>query len=424
MRFVVPSDAVSWVDYPEDSPFPIQNIPFGVYWSEELAGPRPCTAIGEYGVDLLLLANSGLFDYPDSDSNTANLDGLLMAGSEAISLLRKRLYELFEEDNSELQDDQELQSLSFFELDQAQMALPFTVKSFVDFYSGIHHASNVGKMFRPDQPPLLPNYRWIPIGYNGRASSVVVSRTEIVRPKGQTKGPNDDAPTFGPTKEMDFELEMGFVTCRENPLGRTIAIEAAEESIAGLVIVNDWSARDIQRWEYQPLGPFLAKSFATTISPWLVTLDALEPFRIEGMKQEPEPLANLKTFGKPHFDVQLEVLVQTSRSTKPQRICQSNMKNLYWSPSQQLAHQASNGTNIQVGDLYASGTISGESDDSCGSMLELSWRGQRPIEIRETGEARTFLEDGDIVFMRAFCQGNGFQIGFGEAIGRIVASSS
>jgi fumarylacetoacetase len=423
MRFIVPSEAVSWVDYPEDSAFPIQNIPFGAYWSEVLNCPRPCTAIGEYGIDLLLLANAGLIEYPDSDSNTANLDGLLVAGSDAISLLRKRLFELLEEDNPELQDDHELQAAAFFELDQSQMVLPFTVKAFVDFYSGIHHASNVGKMFRPDQPPLLPNYRWIPIGYNGRASSVLVSGSDVVRPSGQTKGANDEAPIFGPTKEMDFELEMGFVTCSENPLGQSIAIQDAENSMAGLVIVNDWSARDLQRWEYQPLGPFLAKSFATTISPWLVTLDALEPFRIEGMMQDPEPLANLKTSGKPHFDVQLEVYIQTASSSKPQRICQSNMKNLYWSPSQQLTHQSSNGTNVQVGDLYASGTISGESEDSFGSILELSWRGNNPISIRETGETRTFIEDGDTVIMRAYCQGNGFQIGFGESVGRIVASS-
>jgi fumarylacetoacetase len=300
------------------------------------------------------------------------------------------------------------------------MLIPIEPRAFVDFYSGIHHASNVGRMFRPDQPPLLPNYRWLPIGYNGRASTVVVSGTEIIRPKGQTKGPNDDVPAFGPTKELDFELEMGFYVGTGTNLGETVSMEDAENHILGMAIVNDWSARDVQRFEYQPLGPFLAKSFGTSISPWLVMLDALEPFRIAGQKQDPAPLPHLAPTRYGHFDIHLEVMLKTAKAQHPQTICRSNTKNLYWSMAQQLVHQASNGTALQPGDLYASGTISGEEPDSFGSMLELSWRGQRPIEIPETGETRTFLADGDVVTMAAYAQGEGFRIGFGEVAGKVA----
>lgn len=422
MRFVVPPDVVSWVDYSEDSHFPIQNIPFGTFIDPQAGTVVPCTAIGEYVIDLNKLQEGGLIDTVDFGSGYG-LDPLLRAGSGAISSLRKQLYELLHEDNPDLQENFELQETSFLLQSEVQMALPTTIGAFVDFYSGIHHASNVGKMFRPDQPPLLPNYRWLPIGYNGRASSVVVSGTPIRRPKGQTKSPNSEVPTFGPTKEMDFELEVGFFTAIETQLGDTIPVSGAEDAMAGLVLVNDWSARDVQRWEYQPLGPFLAKSFGTTISPWIITLDALEPFRIEGQPQEPEALPHLAQYGKPHFDIRLEVWLQSSRMKSPQLICTSNMSNLYWSIAQQLAHQSSNGTNIRPGDLYASGTISGEAEDSFGSMLELSWKGERPLQLEETGETRTFLEDGDTVTLTAFAEGEGFRVGFGEASGQIEPSN-
>lgn len=419
--FVVPPAALSWVDYPEDSPFPIQNLPFGIAFRED-RGSFPATAIGEYVIDLFELAQAGLLPTLPSPNHFETY-GLFIPGSNWLSETRSRLYDLLHEENSRLQDDVELQGAAFLLQTDVQMMLPATIGAYVDFYSGIHHAENVGRMFRPDQPPLLPNYRHVPIGYNGRASTVVPSGTPIPRPKGQTKGPQDEAPGFGPTKELDFELEMGFFLSGGTSLGETVRLERAEELIGGLVIVNDWSARDVQRWEYQPLGPFLAKTFATSISPWVVTLDALEPFRIEGQHQDPAPLPYLRQSGRRHFDIHLEVSLQTARMKRPQTICRSNMKHLYWSIAQQLAHQCSNGTAVQPGDLYASGTISGTEPDSFGSMLELSWKGTLPLTLEETGETRTFLEDGDRVVMTAYGQGDGFRVGFGEVSGVVMPSA-
>jgi fumarylacetoacetase len=418
MSFVVPPRAVSWVDYAEGSPFPIQNIPFGIAFHPD-RGSFPATAIGEYVIDLLVLAQAGLLrEFPDA--RLFESYGLFIPGSHWMEAARPALYELLEEEALTLQDDAELQSHAFLLQSDVDMQLPGTIGAYVDFYSGIHHAENVGRMFRPDQPPLLPNYRHIPIGYNGRASSVVPSGTPIQRPKGQTRGPNDDAPAFGPCRELDFELEMGFFLSGGTALGEALRIERAEELIGGLVIVNDWSARDMQRWEYQPLGPFLAKTFATSISPWLVTLDALAPFRIDGQAQDPPPLAYLAQQGARHFDIQLEVSLQTAKMSRPQTICRSNMKHLYWSIAQQLTHQCSNGTNVQPGDLYASGTISGKEPDSFGSLLELCWKGTKPLTMEETGEQRTFLEDGDKVSMTAFGQGDGFRVGFGDVTGIVL----
>lgn len=412
MRFIVPADALSWVDYPEDSPFPIQNIPFGIASHAE-RGDFVCSAIGEYVIDLKRLHEAELLDQEFDPQS------LFSSGQNWLSEVRSRLYELLHEDNDELQENPDLQSEAFLLQSDVRMLVPSRIRSYVDFYSGIHHASNVGRMFRPDQPPLLPNYRWVPIAYNGRSSSVAVSGTPVVRPSGQTKNPSDEVPVFGPTRELDFELEMGFFLAEGTELGSTLSIEEAEARIGGLVIVNDWSARDMQRWEYQPLGPFLAKTFATSVSPWVVTLDALEPFRIQGMDQDPAPIPYLAQSGKGHFDVQLAVSLQTSQMSQPQEICRSNMKHLYWSIAQQLTHQCSNGTNVEPGDLYASGTISGTDPGSFGSLLELTWRGQNAILLNETGETRTFLEDGDTVEMTAYAQGDGFRVGFGEVRGTI-----
>ena len=298
---------------------------------------------------------------------------------------------------------------------------PMDVRAFVDFYSGIYHASNVGKMFRPDQPPLLPNYKHIPIGYNGRASSVVVSGVPIHRPKGQLKGA-DTPPEFAPSRELDFELEMGFFLGEGTKMGHSVSVDQVEDLMLGMVIVNDWSARDIQRWEYQPLGPFLAKSFATSITPFLVSLDALEGFRVKGMEQDPAPLAYLRTSGDHHFDLNLEVSLQSATMQSAQTICQSNMANMYWSCAQQLAHQSSNGTPLEPGDLYATGTISADTPDGYGSMLELSWRGTKPIVLEETGETRTFLADGDTLTMRAYGERGGVRIGFGEVTTQLLPS--
>ncbi|HRK21615.1 MAG TPA: fumarylacetoacetase [Fimbriimonadaceae bacterium] len=418
MSFVVPSDWVSWVDYPEDSPFPIQNVPFGLAYHDERS-TFAVAAIGEYVIDLVALHAHQIIELPE-ELAAYGVQTLFWPDALWMRPVRQRLIELLHEDHGELRDDEVLQSNAFLLQTDVEMRCPSHVPAYVDFYSGIHHASNVGRMFRPDQPPLLPNYRHIPIAYNGRASSVTHIHKEIKRPFGQTKGPHDESPAFGPTKELDFELEMGFILASTTDFGETIPIAEAEERIAGLVIVNDWSARDMQRWEYQPLGPFLAKTFATSVSPWVVTLDALTPFRVEGMAQDPAPLPYLAQSGLRHFDVQLEVTLKTAKTSRPQTICRSNMKNLYWSIAQQLAHQSSNGTPLQSGDLYASGTISGETPDSFGSLLELTWRGQNPILVQETGETRTFLEDGDTVTMTAFGQGDGYRIGFGEVSGTIA----
>lgn len=414
-RFVVPSEARSWITVKAESDFPIQNLPFG------LAAPKGrnetvVTAIGDFAVDLSVLGDAGMID-PDE---FPILDSFIELGEDRLGNLRRRVYDLLLDSHAELRDNKKVREAALIPLDRANLQVPIPPTSFVDFYSGIHHASNVGKMFRPDQPPLLPNYKWIPIGYNGRASSVFASGTQIVRPKGQTKGASDEAPTFGPTKEMDFELEMGFYVSHGQDPGKRITTSAAEEHMLGLVIVNDWSARDVQRWEYQPLGPFLAKSFGTTVSPWIVTLDALEPFRVEGMAQDPAPLPYLRTHGKPHFDIELEVWIQSAKMKKPQLVCRSNMKHLYWALSQQLSHQTSNGTPVEFSDLYATGTISGPEEGTYGSMLELSWRGQQPLTLDETGETRTFLEDGDCVTMRAYAQGEGFRVGFGDCSGTIA----
>lgn len=412
-RFVVPAGAESWVEYSPDNFFPIQNLPFG------LAAPkgRPesvVVAIGGYALDLRVLSEHGVIDADQFPI----LDSFIELDVESLRALRKTAFELLSKPNQN-QIKKKLLEQALIPLSKANLQVPIPPPAFVDFYSGIHHASNVGKMFRPDQPPLLPNYRHVPIGYNGRASSVVASGTPIVRPKGQTKGPNDEAPKFGPTKELDFELEMGFYVGEGNEMGKRITCKSAEDHILGLVIVNDWSARDVQRWEYQPLGPFLSKSFATSVSPWIVTLDALEPFRIPGIDQDPEPLPHLKQTGKKHFDVKLEAWLKTAKMKKPQRICESNMANLYWSIAQQLAHQTSNGTPVEFGDLYASGTISGEAKGTFGSMLELSWKASAPVVLAETKEKRTFLEDGDTLTLRAYAQGDGFRVGFGEVSGTI-----
>ena len=279
---------------------------------------------------------------------------------------------------------------------------------------------NVGSMFRGPQNALMPNWLHLPIAYHGRASSIVVSGTDIRRPSGQTMADDAAAPTFGPTKSLDFELELGFLVGAGNKLGEPIPIAKADQHLAGVTLVNDWSARDVQRWEYQPLGPFLAKNFATSMSPWVVSLDALEPFRVPGPMQDPPPLPNLRSEGNGNFDIHLEVRLQTAQMDRPQRISVTNAKYLYWNTRQQLAHHTSNGCNLRPGDLLATGTISGPTADSCGSLLELAWKGTRPIEL-PTGEKRSFLQDGDRLTLTGWCQGDGYRVGLGEVVGKIVS---
>lgn len=417
-RFVVGPKEATWLETSPNDLFPIQNIPIG----RGVAGgeSRVFTRIGSQLIDLTYLAAQGLVAYaPGIES------GIIDSDPERLTKLRQSVFELFREDCKTIRDDSLLKAAAIRRLSDVRMELPFVSRGYVDFYSGINHASNVGKMFRPDMPPLLPNYRWLPVAYNGRVSSVVVSGTAIERPRGQLK--KGDAPVYAPSEELDFELELGFYVGKGTRLGSTVSPDSAEDYIAGFVLVNDWSARDVQRWEYQPLGPFLAKSFATSASPWLILIDALEPFRELGMVQDPPPLPHLKTTHPCHFNIQLEVQLKSGKIDQPQVISRTDSLQLYWSASQQLAHQTSNGTPIEAGDLYASGTISSEAPHadgtgSFGSLLELSFRGQKPVSIPNSGETRAFLQDGDEVTLTGWCEGDGYRVGFGEVTGKVLPS--
>lgn len=417
MRFIVSPTAKSWIKVDPLSHFPIQNLPFGMAEVDE-ENVMAVTRIGDFLVDIYRLIDEGFLPLAE----LLETDGFSDITREQSTQLRKALFDLFREGNPKLRDNSKLKKEALIPVSELNMVLPMPVGAFVDFYSGINHASNVGKMFRPDMPPLLPNYRHLPVGYNGRASSVVPSDVPIFRPKGQTKAADAESPSFGPTRELDFELEMGFFLAEGNDFGEQIPIERAEGHMLGLCLVNDWSARDVQRWEYQPLGPFLAKSFATSVSPWVVPMDAIEPFRVIGPKQDPEPLPYLQPSGPSHFDICLEVAIQTEAMSAPQVISRTNARELYWSFAQQLAHQTSNGTPTESGDLYASGTISGVEPGSFGSMLELAWRGQKPLVMQETGEERAFIEDGDVVSITGYCEGKGYRVGFGTLSNQVAPS--
>lgn len=406
---IIPATAKSWIVVDPSSHFPLQNVPFGLACLED-GSEAVVTRIGDWVIDLCTLSAEGLLPQDEFPI----LHCLIDCDRNDLRRLRGYLFELLKEDNPTLRDNEAVRGAAMHPAASVQMLVPMEIPQFVDFYAGINHASNVGRMFRPDMAPLLPNYRHLPVGYNGRASTITPSGESISRPKGQYKPADSDQPVFGPTRELDFELELGVFIGNGSAHGQPVPIDEAEEHLLGLVLVNDWSARDIQRWEYQPLGPFLAKSFATSISPWIVMMDALEPFRIEGMTQEPQPLPHLRRSGRQHYDLVLEVALQTARMREPQVICRSNSRHLYWSFCQMIAHQTSNGTRIEPGDLYASGTISGETEDSFGSMLELAWKGTKPITLAESGETRTFLEDGDTLVMTGYGQGDGYRVGFGE----------
>ncbi len=413
----------SWVPVAVQSDFPIQNLPFGVFVREKKA-PRIGVAIGEEILDCHAVAQAGFFDDCCEPEllQAPLLNPLLAAGRSAWTPLRERLSQLLRIDG-----DRRLREAGaehfLLRRDSVAMCVPMNVGDYVDFYSSIEHATNLGRLFRPNAEALLPNWRWIPVGYHGRSSSIVIDGTPVRRPCGQRKPPDAPAPEFGPSRRLDIELEMGFVTGPGNQLGTPIAVAEAPQHIFGLVLVNDWSARDIQAWEYQPLGPFLGKSFATTISPWIVTLEALEPFRVEGPRQEPEPLQYLRV-GEPWaYAIALEVDLQTPRMRErgiaPQRISQTTFADMYWNVAQQLAHATANGAVTRAGDLYASGTISGSAPGTQGSLIELTWNGEHPIVLPD-GEQRRFLEDGDEVTLRAWCEKPGARrIGFGAARGRI-----
>lgn len=413
----------SWIEVDNNSDFPIQNIPFGIF-SPEGKSPRPATIIGNTVIDLSVLAEEGFFDkLPEVDNKydaffSSALNDIIALGKEFTSALRNCLAELFEENNEIIRDDAELKTKLLFDVKKVQMHMPVEVGDYTDFYSSEEHATNVGTMFRDPNNALFPNWKRLPVGYHGRASSIVVSGTNIHRPLGQTLPAGAEEPVFGPCRLFDFELEMAFITGKSTKLGDSIKTSEAEDYIFGMVIFNDLSARDIQKWEYVPLGPFLAKNFGSVISPWIVTLDALEPFRVEGKKQEPEVLPYLKTEGKRNFDINLEVCLKPENSDES-RISRSNHKYLYWNIAQQLAHQTVNGCNINIGDMYASGTISGPTPDSYGSMLELSWGGKNTITLND-GSERKFVQDNDTIIMRGWCQKDGLRIGFGESVTKVL----
>ena len=413
----------SWIKVETKSHFPIQNLPFGICCPHTGGDLRVCSAIGEFVIDLAALDESGAFDStPVADAGVFHeptLNAFMALGREAWSATRQALSQLLRDGCDELRDNAELRRLVLLPAHEVELHLPVDVGDYTDFYSSREHATNVGTIFRGADNALLPNWLHLPIGYHGRSSSIVVSGAPVRRPQGQTRPDDDQPPVFGTSNMVDFELEMGFFVGPGNVLGEPVPVGEAEEHIFGMVLVNDWSARDIQKWEYQPLGPFLAKNFATTVSPWVVTLDALEPFRCRGPEQEPRPLSYLQCSDSA-FDIALEVWLAPD-GVAATRICESNYRYLYWSMAQQLAHHTVGGCNLRTGDLLASGTISGPTNDSRGSLLELAWRGEEPLSL-DSGEQRSSVQDGDTVTLTGWCQGDGYRIGFGECSGQLLAA--
>lgn len=410
----------SWLPVSESSHFPIQNIPFGVFLTRDdiiTIGTR----IGDYAIDLGALHQLGYFDgipLTDDIFLQDTLNDFISDGKKTWRAVRNRISEIFDKTNPGLQQNRAHRDVVLFDMSEIEMQLPVYVGDYTDFYSSREHASNVGSMFRGKENALMPNWLQMPIGYHGRSSTIVPSGTSIRRPVGQTLPGGADSPVFGPSKMVDFELEMAFITTDANLMGEPIPVKDAENYIFGMVLFNDWSARDLQKWESVPLGPFLSKNFASSISPWIITLDALEPFRVAGPKQSPTPLPYLHLESKHSFDIQLEVALQPDGGL-PINICRTNFKYLYWSMAQQLAHHTVNGCKVNSGDLMGSGTISGPTPDSLGSMLELAWQGTRPIPM-DNGTERSFIEDNDTVILTGYCQNGPLCIGFGEVVTKLL----
>jgi fumarylacetoacetase len=410
----------SFIDVAPTSDFPIQNLPYGVFSTMAYPAPRVGVAIGDYVLDLAVLENGGLIDLSPAFGIFAqgSINAFMALGPQVWSKTRARISELLRHDNPQLRDNKELRSRALVPMADVRLHLPITVAGYTDFYSSKEHATNIGVMFRGKDNALQPNWLHMPIGYNGRASTVVASGTKVRRPRGQLKPPNADAPSFGACKRLDFELEMGVVVGQPSAMGEMIDETRAEEMIFGFVLLNDWSARDIQQWEYVPLGPFQAKAFATSISPWVVTREALEPFRLQGPAQNPTPLPYLRQIRSNNYDLELDVALRASAMKQAQNICRTNFKYMYWSSVQQLMHHASSGCAMSVGDLLGSGTISGPEKYQRGSLIEISWNGAEPIELGRDIK-RSFLEDGDSLTIRGWCQGDGYRVGFGELEGTI-----
>lgn len=411
---------ISWLDVPENSDFPIQNIPFGVFLTKDdviTIGTR----IGNYAIDLGALQQLNYFEgieLTDDMFMQDTLNDFISDGKKTWRLVRNRIADIFDSKNPKLRDNAKHRDIIIFTMDEVEMQLPVLIGDYTDFYSSKEHATNVGTMFRDPNNALLPNWLHIPVGYHGRSSTIVPSGIPVHRPMGQTLPNGETSPVFGSSRLVDFELEMAFITTDANIMGENIPVHEAEEYIFGMVLLNDWSARDIQKWEYVPLGPFLAKNFATSISPWIVTMDALEPFRTKGPVQNPTPLPYLQQKGKHSFDIHLETYI-TPENAEPTLVSQSNFKYMYWTMSQQLAHHTSNGCRVNSGDMMGSGTISGPTPNSFGSMLELSWGGKNPLKMSD-GTERKFINDNDTVVMKGFCKNKEVRIGFGEVSSKLL----
>lgn len=410
----------SWLDVPANTDFPIQNIPFGVFLTKDdiiTIGTR----IGDYAIDLGAMQQLNYFegiDLTDDMFMQDTLNDFISDGKKTWRSVRNRIGDLFDSTNPKLRDNPIHRDIIIFKMNEIEMQLPVLIGDYTDFYSSKEHATNVGKMFRDPENALLPNWLHIPVGYHGRSSTIVPSGISVHRPVGQTLPNGETQPVFGPSRLVDFELEMAFITTDANIMGETIPVNEAEDYIFGMVLLNDWSARDIQKWEYVPLGPFLAKNFATSISPWIVTMDALEPFKTKGPTQSPAPLPYLQLKGKHSFDINLEVYLTPDKS-ESNLISKSNFKYMYWTMAQQLTHHTSNGCKVNSGDMMGSGTISGPTPDSFGSMLELTWGGKNPIQLKD-GSERKFINDNDTITLKGYCQNSQVRIGFGEVSSKLL----
>ncbi len=411
----------SWVNVPENSDFPIQNLPFGIIKVENEA-PRVASRIGDYAIDLKALSVLGYTEnlpFSLSDFDASTLNSMMMKGKDGTRKLRDRLSKLFNAESVDLKSKQHHVDQVLIPMAQVEMLMPIDVRDYTDFYSSEQHAYNVGCLFRDPENALMPNWKHIPVGYHGRASSIIVSGQDIYRPKGQKKPPTADVPIFGQSNLLDFELETVFFTFQGKPLGDTISTKEAEDYIFGMALLNDWSARDIQGWEYVPLGPFLGKSFASSVSPWIVTIDALEPFRVAGPTQDnPKVLPYLEYSGNKHIDINLDVIIQPENGEE-NLVGKSNYRHMYWNMNQQLAHHTVNGCNINCGDAMGSGTISGPEIGMYGSMLEISWKGTKPFQMSD-GTERKFINDGDTVIMRGYSKKDGVRVGFGEVSTKVL----
>lgn len=406
----------SWIQVPENSDFPIQNIPFGI--AKHGKKIFVATRIGNTVINLYRLSKLGYFDVDVEVFNSQKLNKMMLLGKKFTRQIRNEISDIFNIENTAAQQNEKIKE-ALVNIDEVTMLMPVRVGDYTDFYSSEQHAYNVGCMFRDPNNALLPNWKHIPVGYHGRSSSIVVSGTPIHRPLGQQRPNDEEPPVFGPCKLLDFELEMAFVTYKGKPLGKSISTKEADDYIFGMCLFNDWSARDIQKWEYVPLGPFLAKNFASSISPWIVTLDALEPFRVEGPVQTPKVFEYLEYEGNKHIDINLQVAIQPENTTE-KVVSNSNYKYMYWNMNQQLAHHTINGCNINNGDMMASGTISGNDESAYGSMLEISWKGTKSVKMND-GTERKFILDNDTVIMRGYAEKDGVRVGFGEVVTKVLA---